>query len=166
MGKRSGHPIDLHVGARLRLRRMTIGMAQERLADALGVSFQQIQKYEKGANRVSASTLYDISKVLGVPIDYFFAGIDDAASASAAVSVFGDLTDAEGFALNRAFANIKNPELTASLVTVVEKLSTLSQGRPNARKPRVNSRSGRRSLVRGSRSPARSSAKRPRRPDR
>ncbi len=66
------HPIDKHVGQRLRQRRWVIGITQQQLAEAVGIKFQQIQKYETGANRVSASRLWDISKVLDVPISYFF----------------------------------------------------------------------------------------------
>ncbi len=70
-------PVDVHVGRRLRLRRTLLGMSQEQLANSVGVTFQQIQKYERGSNRVSASRLYDISKVLGVPVAFFFEDIND-----------------------------------------------------------------------------------------
>lgn len=65
-------PIDVHVGSRIRLRRTLLGMSQERLGDALGLTFQQVQKYERGVNRVGASRLFDISRVLDVPISFFF----------------------------------------------------------------------------------------------
>lgn len=65
-------PLDVHVGSRIRLRRQLLGLSQERLGDALGLTFQQVQKYERGANRVSASRLFDLSTVLGVPISFFF----------------------------------------------------------------------------------------------
>ena len=65
-------PIDVHVGARIRLRRTLLQMSQERLGDALGLTFQQVQKYERGANRVGASRLFDLSKVLDVPVSFFF----------------------------------------------------------------------------------------------
>ena len=68
------NPIDKHVGARVRMRRMLIGMSQEKLGDALGLTFQQIQKYEKGANRISASRLQQISEALSTPLAYFFKG--------------------------------------------------------------------------------------------
>lgn len=70
-------PVDVHVGKRLRLRRTLLGMSQEQLAAAVGVTFQQIQKYERGANRVSASRLYDVARVLGVDISFFFEDIGD-----------------------------------------------------------------------------------------
>ena len=69
------HPIDVHVGSRVRLRRTLLGMSQEKLGDAIGLTFQQVQKYERGANRIGASRLYDLSRVLDVPVSFFF---DDA----------------------------------------------------------------------------------------
>jgi len=71
------HPVDVHVGARLRHRRWLIGMTQQQLAGSVGIKFQQIQKYESGANRISASRLWDIAKALEVPISFFFDGLDD-----------------------------------------------------------------------------------------
>jgi transcriptional regulator with XRE-family HTH domain len=70
------NPIDVHVGARVRLRRTLLGMSQEKLGDAIGLTFQQVQKYERGANRVGASRLYDLSRVLDVPVSFFFDDID------------------------------------------------------------------------------------------
>ena len=70
------HPVDVHVGKRIRHRRWLVGMTQQRLAEDVGIKFQQIQKYETGANRVSASRLWDISETLNVPIIFFFEGID------------------------------------------------------------------------------------------
>lgn len=71
------HPVDAHVGKRIRHRRWMIGMTQQQLADKVGIKFQQIQKYETGMNRVSASRLWDIADTLGVNIGFFFEGIDD-----------------------------------------------------------------------------------------
>ncbi len=71
------HPVDVHVGQRLRLRRALMGLSQERLAELVGVTFQQIQKYERGANRIGSSRLYELSRVLAVPIDYFFEGLEE-----------------------------------------------------------------------------------------
>lgn len=76
-------PVDVHVGGRIRVRRLLIGMNQETLANALGLTFQQVQKYEGGANRVSASRLAQIADVLGVPISHFFSGLDAARGADA-----------------------------------------------------------------------------------
>ena len=70
------HPVDVHVGKRVRHRRWLVGMTQQQLAEKVGIKFQQIQKYETGANRVSASRLWDISEVLDVPVSFFFEGLD------------------------------------------------------------------------------------------
>ena len=80
-------PIDVHVGSRIRLRRTLLGMSQERLGEALGLTFQQVQKYERGVNRVGASRLFDLSRVLDVPISFFFDDMPDSLAAS-----FGGLT--------------------------------------------------------------------------
>ncbi|WP_210528031.1 helix-turn-helix domain-containing protein [Rubellimicrobium arenae] len=70
------HPVDVHVGKRIRHRRWTLGTTQQQLADRVGIKFQQIQKYETGANRVSASRLWDIAAALSVPVSFFFEGMD------------------------------------------------------------------------------------------
>ncbi len=72
---KKANPIDAQVGNRVRIRRMLIGMSQERLGDTLGLTFQQIQKYEKGINRIGAGRLFEIARILGVPIDYFYDGV-------------------------------------------------------------------------------------------
>ena len=113
------NPIDRHVGARVRMRRMLIGMSQEKLGEALGLTFQQVQKYEKGANRISASRLQQISEALNTPLAYFFKGapVSDGAAqggmaeASADDNYFSDFVmTSEGLSLNRAFARICRPE--------------------------------------------------------
>ncbi len=71
------HPVDVHVGQRLRLRRALMGLSQERLAELVGVTFQQIQKYERGANRIGSSRLYELARVLAVPVEYFFEGFEE-----------------------------------------------------------------------------------------
>ncbi len=75
-------PIDVHVGSRIRLRRTLLGMSQERLGEALGLTFQQVQKYERGVNRVGASRLFDLSRVLDVPISFFFDDLPDSVANS------------------------------------------------------------------------------------
>src|SRR3954471_17478982 len=75
MPKKQANPIDIQVGNRVRIRRMLIGMSQERLGDLLGLTFQQVQKYEKGVNRIGAGRLYEVAKILGVPIDFFYEGV-------------------------------------------------------------------------------------------
>jgi len=74
---RSPNPIDLHVGARVRMRRKFLGVSQEKLADALGLTFQQVQKYERGTNRISASKLFEIGRFLQAPPGYFFEGLNE-----------------------------------------------------------------------------------------
>ena len=74
MAKKAPNPIDKHVGSRVRMRRMMLGMSQEKLGDALGLTFQQVQKYEKGTNRIGASRLQQISQILQVPVAFFFEG--------------------------------------------------------------------------------------------
>ena len=94
--------IDLHVGRRLRRRRRLMGMTQQQLADSVGIRFQQIQKYETGMNRVSASRLWDIADALGVTIGFFFEGIDEAREAPSPVT--GDiLADKEALELVRSY---------------------------------------------------------------
>src|SRR5437868_7307538 len=73
--KKQANPIDIQVGNRVRIRRMLIGMSQERLGDLLGLTFQQVQKYEKGVNRIGAGRLFEVSRILGVPIDFFYEGV-------------------------------------------------------------------------------------------
>ena len=97
------HPVDAHVGKRIRHRRWMVGMTQQQLADKVGIKFQQIQKYETGMNRVSASRLWDISEVLGVSIAFFFEGIEGADTPRAAV-VEGDMmADKEALELVRSY---------------------------------------------------------------
>ena len=100
------NPIDIHVGGRVRLRRTLLGMSQEKLAQALGLTFQQIQKYETGMNRVSASRLWDISDALDVPVAFFFEGLDGAeeSATGAAATAQGDmLVDKEALELVRSY---------------------------------------------------------------
>lgn len=105
---RKPNPVDLHVGARIRLRRRTLGVSQEQLADALGLTFQQVQKYENGHNRVSASKLWDIARKLEVEVSWFFDGLETSAASTAQpgdlrnpaielVSASGGLEVAQGY---------------------------------------------------------------------
>ncbi len=96
------HPVDAHVGKRIRHRRWMIGMTQQQLADRVGIKFQQIQKYETGMNRVSASRLWDIAQVLSVPIGFFFDGLSDAAT-DAATTVGDIFADREALELVRTY---------------------------------------------------------------
>jgi transcriptional regulator with XRE-family HTH domain len=97
------HPIDMNVGLRIRQRRWMLGMTQQHLAQRVGIKFQQIQKYESGANRVSASRLFEISQVLEVPISYFFDGLGEVAPSGEETDV---LANREALELVRAFYSI------------------------------------------------------------
>jgi transcriptional regulator with XRE-family HTH domain len=87
------NPIDVHVGGRVRLRRTLLGMSQEKLAEALGLTFQQVQKYERGANRVGASRLYDLSVVLGVPVSYFYESMAEECASASPRKILGSFED-------------------------------------------------------------------------
>jgi transcriptional regulator with XRE-family HTH domain len=126
------NPIDKHVGARVRMRRMLIGMSQEKLGEALGLTFQQIQKYEKGANRISASRLQQISDALNTPLSYFFkgaptsdgtvpGGFAEAGTEESQVNNF--VMTSEGLNLNRAFARISDPKVRKRIVDLVTALA-------------------------------------------
>jgi transcriptional regulator with XRE-family HTH domain len=115
-------PTDLHVGYRLRMRRLMLGMSQESLGERLGVSFQQIQKYEKGANRVSASRLQQMASVLQVPVAFFFDDATGADTGEVASRAYTDdfLATKDGLALIKAFMRIRSAALRRSIVRVVE----------------------------------------------
>ena len=102
------HPVDLHVGKRIRQRRWLVGMTQQQLAEKVGIKFQQIQKYETGANRVSASRLWDISEAMDVPVNFFFEGIENEVTAAGSTdSVPADLMgDKEALDLVRSYYSI------------------------------------------------------------
>src|ERR1700704_5686768 len=128
--KKQPNPIDIHVGSRVRLRRMMLGMSQEKLGESLGITFQQIQKYEKGTNRVGASRLQNISTILTVPVSFFF---DDApgeqssspngmAEASSSNYVVDFLSSSEGLQLNRAFVKISGSKVRRKVVELVKAL--------------------------------------------
>lgn len=127
------NPVDLHVGARIRLRRRMQGVSQEKLADALGLTFQQVQKYERGANRVSASKLYEIAAALRAPVAYFFDGLADptgdeldgvrVAAASEESTVHSFLMTPEGLELAKLFPNIAPGLVRRRLLELVRSLA-------------------------------------------
>lgn len=127
MTRKMPNPVDVHVGARVRMRRMLIGMSQEKLGESLGLTFQQVQKYEKGSNRIGASRLYQIGSVLGVPIEFFFEGLErDQASDGAYHGASFDtelLSSAEGIQLNSAFFAISDPRLRKRLLDLVKAMA-------------------------------------------
>jgi transcriptional regulator with XRE-family HTH domain len=127
MAKKIPNPIDKHVGSRVRMRRMMLSMSQEKLGDALGLTFQQVQKYEKGTNRIGASRLQQIATVLSVPVSFFFEGapIPDGSggglsepASPAYVSDF--LATSDGLALTKAFMKVKDAKVRRRIVDLVE----------------------------------------------
>jgi transcriptional regulator with XRE-family HTH domain len=128
--KKKPNPIDIHVGSRIRLRRTMLGMSQEKLGESLGITFQQIQKYEKGTNRVGASRLQNISSILNVPVSFFFedapgdqGGQGGMAEASSSNYVVDFLSSSEGLQLNRAFVKISDPKIRRRVVDLVKALA-------------------------------------------
>ena len=123
------HPVDIHVGARVRLRRIELGMSQEKLAAELGLTFQQVQKYERAANRISASRLYHIGKVLDVKVPFFYEGYSDAGSLSGfaeppAEAFQSDLLQRrDTIELVNAFYAIDNPTLRRQLLDLAKGLA-------------------------------------------
>ncbi|MBN9440538.1 helix-turn-helix transcriptional regulator [Bosea sp. (in: a-proteobacteria)] len=128
--KKVPNPIDRHVGSRVRMRRMLAGVSQEKLGEALGLTFQQVQKYEKGANRISASRLQQIAKMLDVPVSFFFEGAPSGdmpeggfTDMSATTYVSDFLATSEGVQLTKAFIKIKSSRVRRRIVDLVEALA-------------------------------------------
>src|SRR5271166_1956154 len=129
MSTKAPNPVDKYVGSRVRMRRIMLGMSQEKLGEALGLTFQQVQKYEKGTNRVGASRIQQISEILQVPVSFLFEGgpsgkadgLNDGASSPTYVSDF--LATSEGLALTRAFTKINDAKLRRSIVDLVEQIA-------------------------------------------
>jgi transcriptional regulator with XRE-family HTH domain len=127
--KKSTGSIDKEVGSRVRMRRISIGMSQEKLGDMLGLTFQQVQKYEKGTNRISVARLVDIAKILDVNIHFFFNGIKSAkndpgfAEDEAPPYISEVMSTPEGLQLIRTFTGIKNPKVRKSIVQLVTALA-------------------------------------------
>jgi transcriptional regulator with XRE-family HTH domain len=129
--KKQPNPIDIHVGSRVRLRRMMLSMSQEKLGDHLGITFQQIQKYEKGTNRIGASRLQHIARVLSVPVAFFF---EDApgtpgetgigmAEQQQTTYVVDFLSSNEGIQLNRAFLRIQDAKVRRRIIDLIRALA-------------------------------------------
>ena len=136
MMMKTADSIDAHIGSRVRLRRLTAGVSQEQLGAALGVTFQQVQKYEKGANRIGAGRLYRISRILGVPVSYFYEGLAktngsetplpggiDAEADRDSSQIIDFLSTPEGYALNRAFSRIEDGATRRRLVDLVRTIA-------------------------------------------
>jgi transcriptional regulator with XRE-family HTH domain len=133
MVKKAPNPIDKHVGSRVRMRRMMLSMSQEKLGGALGLTFQQVQKYEKGTNRIGASRLQQISHILQVPVAFFFEGAPSFHPQTGDEGVMGEapspsyvsdfLATSDGLALTKAFMEIKEPKLRRRIVDLVEEIA-------------------------------------------
>jgi transcriptional regulator with XRE-family HTH domain len=132
--KKQPNPIDTHVGSRVRLRRMMLGMSQEKLGEHLGITFQQIQKYEKGTNRIGASRLQHIARVLTVPVAFFFedapatpGGTESPPTGMAEENttsyVVDFLSSSEGIQLNKAFVRIKDPKVRRRVIDLVRSMA-------------------------------------------
>ena len=127
------NPVDVHVGARLRVRRTLLGMSQTTLGEAIGLTFQQMQKYEKGTNRISASRLYDLARVLDVPIEHFFDDMPTAVAASSPAQSGGMAEEASSYEPNpiakretlelvRAYYKISDPQVRKRLFEMTKTL--------------------------------------------
>jgi transcriptional regulator with XRE-family HTH domain len=128
--KKAPNPIDHHVGSRVRMRRIMLAMSQEKLGAALGLTFQQVQKYEKGANRIGASRLQQISQILQVPVAFFFEGApnasaphDSSGSALSMAQIDDFISDSDGLKLIRAFMRIDNAALRRTIVMLVQEIA-------------------------------------------
>ena len=138
-GKKSPNPVDVHVGSRVRLRRMLVGLSQEKLGHSMGLTFQQIQKYEKGVNRIGASRLYKLSQILNVPVGFFYEGMNQMegsanpgmAEENTEAFLYEFLNTRDGLELNRAFVKVSDPSIRKSVIDLVRSLGrTASKARP------------------------------------
>ena len=126
--KKQASPIDVQVGTRVRLRRMLIGMSQEKLGEMLGLTFQQVQKYEKGVNRIGAGRLFQVAHILGVPIDYFYEGVgaqlagQEGFAEESAPPVMEFVSSGEGLQLSLAFMKIKDAKVRKRVLDLVKSL--------------------------------------------
>jgi transcriptional regulator with XRE-family HTH domain len=134
MSVKAPNPVDKYVGSRIRMRRIMLGMSQEKLGESLGLTFQQIQKYEKGTNRVGASRLQQISEILQVPVSFLFEGgpggsinANGLSEAPSPAYVSDFLATSEGLALTRAFTRIADSKLRRSIVDLVEQIAAREQ---------------------------------------
>lgn len=123
------NPIDIHVGSRVKLKRTMAGMSQEKLGDSLGITFQQVQKYEKGTNRIGASRLQNIASILNTSVAFFFEGQPGSEASVEGMAEDGNpdyvvdfLSSAEGIQLNRSFSKIKDPLIRKKVIDLVRSL--------------------------------------------
>jgi transcriptional regulator with XRE-family HTH domain len=131
MSTKAPNPVDKYVGSRVRMRRIMLGMSQEKLGEALGLTFQQVQKYEKGTNRVGASRIQQIAEILQIPVSFLFEGgprgtvnADGTIEGPSPSFVSDFLATSEGLALTRAFTRINDAKLRRSIVELVEQIAS------------------------------------------
>lgn len=141
------HPVDVHVGRRLRLKRTILGLSQESIAKQIGITFQQVQKYERGVNRMGASRLYDFGRILNIPIAYFFEGYGDYAAAEAEGYALAEgaapgfdherISNRETLEVMRAYARIKSPALRKRVIELIKAMAEdplePARGRPKVK---------------------------------
>ncbi len=128
--ERAANAVDRKVGQKVRTRRLEIGMSQERLAELLGVTFQQVQKYEKGVNRIAVSRLWDISVALEMPVSRFFEGVSARGVAEGRQDYVDDaLATPEGAQLMALFATIKSPKVRRKVLELVRTLTEEDGGK-------------------------------------
>ena len=125
MSTKAPNPVDKYVGSRVRMRRIMLGMSQEKLGEALGLTFQQVQKYEKGTNRIGASRLQNISSVLGMPVGFFFERVPGGSAPRTKVDAYLSefLASADGLALARAFGKVSSPKVKRGVVHLVQAIA-------------------------------------------
>lgn len=135
MTKKTPNPIDRHVGSRVRMRRMMISMSQEKLGERLGITFQQVQKYEKGTNRIGASRMHQIATTLGVPVAFFYEGAPSGDETAPGFADSGNppyvsdfMATSEGLALAKAFMKVSDPKVRRRIVDLVEAMVVASEG--------------------------------------
>lgn len=135
------NPVDVHVGSRVRLRRTLLGLSQEKLGEAIGLTFQQVQKYERGANRIGASRLWDLSRVLDVPVSFFFEEMDDSVASRSPRNVMrgaeeveeteaDPMTKRETLELVRAYYRIVDPQVRKRIYDLAKTLAVSGEDRP------------------------------------
>jgi len=142
MATRKPDPVDIEVGQRIKIQRLAAGLSQTELGESIGVTFQQVQKYEKGANRVGAGRLTQIARVLNVPVNTFFEGRDsiEKVAAQGVESPLSLITYPHAFRLLQAYSTLTDGELRRSIVELVERIAVKTGGHSPRRKRRYTPR--------------------------
>ena len=125
------NPVDVHVGAKLKARRLMLGLSQEELAKSIGLTFQQVQKYEKGVNRIGAGRLFEVARILNVPVDFFYDGVAEASGVNiseAAPPVMEFVSSGEGLQLALAFMKIRDAKVRKRVLDLVKSLADEETG--------------------------------------